>query len=639
VRLSVTDDGWQIKVLDNGSGIEKSDLAIAFARHATSKIANASDLQNLSTLGFRGEALPSIAAVSIVEIKSRTQDAMEGWHMTVTDGFPGKTEPTGMPIGTQITINKLFYNTPARRKFLKSAALENGHITSLLAKMILSHPDIAFTLSRDDRIILRSSGDGSLKQAILAVYGSDVAAALTPLQGESADIKVSGLVSLPPFSRTSRKYYHIFINGRLVQSHDVNNIIDTAYRTLLPEKRYPAVVLHIALPPQDIDVNVHPAKLEVRIQKETVLRLAECLLEAFRQALTWTPQTVVPLAGKASHIPLPLLKDGPPLCAAQPTANTETTFTPQTVEKSNTEGIFKQMLSALPQNYSDKVTEDNFASQLFSGLTGVGTDRTEVSLNSAVTEDKNNIRPEKENFASLLFSGLTGARTNLPNAPVQTNEITKPYKQKLINGIEPEQITLPEPESIYGRLEPLGQLDSAYIIATLAADLYIIDQHAAHERLRYEKFQKQYAGTGSATEFLTVPYKLELGSLQAEILINNITALTGLGFILEHFGGHTFLLRGIPAWYQGEDAPEELLFGLLDKAEEGNMTLSKFTPEQLFSMACHSAVRGKQRLTWPEIAWLLKELAACPQALTCPHGRPIIIKISAAEIIKRFMRS
>ncbi len=618
----------EIQVVDDGCGMVASDLPLAFGRHATSKLHTASDLAAIQTLGFRGEALPSIAAVSRVEILSTAKGALSGYAVQAADGEVKLLGEAALAEGTKVTVRDLFYNTPARKKFLKSYATETGQISRLIGELILSRPDIAFLLQIDGRTVLRSPGGSSAEKAVLAVYGAEVLAALRPVAYQAGGVQVAGYASLPPFARSSRRYYHFFVNGRLVKSPELNAIVDTAYLSLLPEGKHPLVALYLTLSAGAVDVNVHPAKTEIRFNQ--LKEVKEAVLAALRRALALKVPEPEPMAEDGLGLIMSILgkhqaEPEPQLKAAEPTFDLsgDIVITPEAPSE--------------PKELPDAAALRH--------LSGEG--MTELLKDSR----------EEEGFAQKLFENLLKA------APGHKQEYRRDDGEWLAENFgvtyldEPQQTSLFAAESnLFLALRPLGQLNDSYIIAALAEDLYIIDQHAAHERILYEEFALAFGLDSRETSLLAVPVTVDVGALNTELLLSNITRLADFGFVLEHFGGSRFVIRGVPLWYvRGSESDHRrksrvydndiagfflgVLDMLLETAEDEQLDIARLNKLELFTKACKSAIKANEHLNGQEIAWLLHNLAECDKPQTCPHGRPTFFKITDAEIRRRFMRS
>lgn len=654
VRLFADDEHQYIcgiQVADDGAGMLPIDMQAAFGRHATSKLSRADDLDSLLTLGFRGEALPSIASVAKVEIVSVPRGAVVGRCVQAADGTVTDMGEAVIAAGTRVTVSDLFYNTPARRKFLKSYAVETGYITKLLGDLILSRPDIAFELEIDGRRVLRSPGGGRPDKAVLAVYGSEVLANLRPVYLDMGEVAVRGFCSMPPFARASRRYYHFFVNGRLVKSDELNSMIDDAYLSLLPEHKYPLCVLYIALPPATVDVNVHPAKTEIRFRKPAEVR--EALLAALKQALKLQPEISTDSTNAAGAgiqtdeaavdggvdqtallfkiLGKHQVADSEPVMAAEPALSLGGDIEMPSTPKKHTENEEQAAMSDLPD---------------WENLSG---------------EDMKNMLSEQNkepDFANKLFQNLIAAAGGAKREYSREDGdwLAENYGITYMENYESKPQTLFEDKSnLFLVLKPLGQVNNSYIVATYGEDLYIIDQHAAHERILYEEFTLAFSLDSRETSMLAVPQTVEVGDLQAELLMNNIVRLADFGFIVEPFGEGRFVVRGVPLWYvRGAESDHkrkskiydndiagffsDVLDMLLDSGET-EPDIGKLNKLELFTKACKSAIKANERLNNQEISWLLYNLAECEKPQTCPHGRPTFIKLTDAEIRRRFMRS
>lgn len=617
-----------IQVVDDGRGMLPVDLQAAFGRHATSKLFDAEELNGILTLGFRGEALPSIASVSRVEIASKVKGELAGYLVQAAEGVITEPDEAAIAEGTSVTVQDLFYNTPARRKFMKSYATETGYISKLIGDFILCRPDIAFELEIDGRKVLRSPGGSRPDKAVLAVYGAEVLSALRPVYLDAGEIAVRGFVSMPPFARANRRYYHFFINGRLVKSAELNAIIDDAYLSLLPEHKHPLCVLYIALPPQTVDVNVHPAKTEIRFNKPAEVR--EAVLQAVRAALT--VRAAVDEARQAED--------------DAETAKILSILSAHTAAESPAEK-FVAAEPALDLGSDIEIIADKAAADAapdFNNLSG------EDMKNMLSNQNK------EPDFANRLFKSLIEA------APGQKREYSRDDGEWLaenfgVTYLDEPDATKPvaDKSNLFLAMRPLGQLNNSYIIAALNEDLYIIDQHAAHERILYEEFTLAFGLDCRETSMLAVPVSVDVGDLQAELLLNNIVRLADFGFVIEPFGGSRFVIRGIPLWYvRGAESGHkrksriydndiagfflDVLDMLLEDADRVP-DIAGLNKLELFTRACKSAIKANEHLNGQEISWLLYNLAECEKPQTCPHGRPTFFKITDDEIRRRFKRS
>lgn len=560
----------KIQVSDNGSGMSPADMRLAVQRHATSKIRTAADLEHLSTLGFRGEALPSIASVSQLTIASKTADAEHAYLMQVINGKASVPEVSAAKNGTTVLVDRLFFNAPARRKFLKSPRTEMGAISDIVSQLAVSHPEIAFTLRHGNHRTIVTAGNGDLAQAVLAAYGNDMAQNLLHVTGDL----LSGLVSLPSYSRSQRNY-HFFINGRSVRSRELSLAVEDGYDTLLPAQRYPAVFLFLTLPLDSVDVNVHPNKLEVKLRDPKTVK--EAIAEAIRFAL-YKSERLVPRLGQ---IPEPEVLQRDRIDAEPPLSPVTPAIAPPPIISFNRVGE-RQTLSP-------------------------------TALYKALYQGA---LPMKPRSASTQMSML---QDTAPDDP-------------------PQSIVFPPQKLRYSSLHIIGQYKGTYILAAGEAGLYIIDQHAAAERVIYERIAAQTEDTADSA-MLAVPLRIQLSQSEHILLTDHILELRDFGFILEYFGDTTYIIRGVPAWYD-DDQAERLLLAVLDSIRaEGKSSMRKLRREELFLAACKQAIKANRYLTAQDISGLFAQLDACESSSTCPHGRPIAVLLTEKELRKRFLRS
>jgi len=517
-----------IRVVDNGAGIPPEEVDLAFERFATSKVATADDLEGISSLGFRGEALPSIAAVSEVTMVTRSRDELSGIFVNIKDGAILEKAKRGCPPGTTVTVRNLFRNVPARLKFLKSASTENGHISNLVSQYSLAFPEVRFTLIIDGRTTFRSPGSGSLREVLGAVYGLDVAKAMLAIEAkEGADPLlpgITGFISPISLTRASRSYLSFFVNRRWVQSRMATYALEEAYHGLLMVGRHPIAVINISLLPQEVDVNVHPTKNEVRFRNERDIFSA--VQKAVRATLT-------------AQAPMPTL-DTLPQPQAAPAAPTE----------------------RLPA--------------------------FDVRPGEAVAKSPVAVPPSAEPVAKSL--------------PI---------------------------------LRVVGQMANTYVIAEGPDGMYLIDQHAAHERVLFERIRNQRSRRAVEVQGLLQPVPVELTVRQQELLELQSEALSEYGFGIEHFGERTYLVRSVPAVLSGQNVAQSLV-EVLDFLAEGEKGDRR--EEIAISLACHGAVRAGQALSHEEMRDLIRQLEQAAQPRTCPHGRPTMIHLSASQLEKGFGR-
>ncbi len=529
-----------IRVTDNGIGISEDEIAVAFERFATSKLDTDEDLESVGTFGFRGEALPSIAAVSRVTMVSRPRGEDSGIQVDLDAGALVRKQRVGAAPGTSVTVRGLFHNLPARRKFLRSAASEATRVQSAVGRFALARPDVSVGLTVQDKSQFMTSGSGSLREAMAAVYGADVAEAMLDIETsgrEGAPIQVGGLIGRPSIARSNRNHVTIYINGRWVQNRSLTYALHEAYRGFLMERRFPIAVVSIDIPYGEVDVNVHPSKTEVRIRDEG--RVFAALQRAVRETLV-------------ANLPV--------------------------------------------QELSTRQTTPS-----------VGTAPTDPRSYWPIPLPQDQATPD----------GAT------PGLPMQT-KLPQPSQQPLI------------PHRALPALRVIGQIKTTYIAAEGPDGMYLIDQHAAHERVLFETI-KEAASTGTpSVQGLMEPATVDLTPEQVEIVEAHRSSVNGLGFEFEEFGGTTFILRGVPALLVSEDPPSALR-DVLDLMAEGG-GYESWEERAAYSLACHGAIRAGKVLTSRETEELVRQLEQCSQPHTCPHGRPTMIHLSQARLEEEFGR-
>ena len=546
IRIEVVQGGRRlIRVSDDGCGIPAGEVELAFARHATSKLSTADDLYRVQTLGFRGEALASIAAVSRLTLTTRTADEETGSLVRVEGGAIVHREPLGRPVGTTVLVENLFYNTPARLKFLRADTTEAGHIARLASSYALAYPERRITLQNNDRLVLRTTGTGALLDAIIAIYGLDVAerTIVVPPSDGASGIRVWGIIGAPSVHRPNRQDIVLFVNRRWVQDASLNVAASDAYRTLLPNGRYPLVILNIELPSEDVDVNIHPTKREVRF------RHARDVFSAVQRAVRTTLM---------AHNPIPV--SGPEYQGA------------------GAPGEW-QRREALADLRRPTTEQSRLAMDLYRPGDARGDGSFIVPQNEADSE---------------------ASAQRLP------------------------------------MLRVLGQVAQTYIIAEGPGGMYLIDQHAAHERIRYEELRAQRDRQGIVTQELLDPLPIELSPQQATLLEPQAATLAAFGLEVAPFGTNTFLIKRVPAGLADGDIVGAVM-ELLDAAASGGEGFS-WEDQILITLSCHTAVRAGRTLSLEEQRDLIRQLERAALPHTCPHGRPTMIHLSQAQLEKEFGR-
>jgi DNA mismatch repair protein MutL len=553
----------KIRVVDNGDGLEEEDCFLAFERHATSKIKDEADLFRIRTLGFRGEALPSIASVSHLELKTSTGER-PGTFVVLKGGELIQSGRTSSRKGTDIIVSHLFFNTPARLKYMKTIHTELGHIVDVMNRLALAHPHISFRLTHNGKQLFYTNGNGDVRQVLAAIYGFEVAKKMVAIHAETIDFTIDGYVSLPEVTRASRNYMTTIVNGRYVKNYPLYKAIEEGYHTLLPIGRHPIAFLNIAMDPLLVDVNVHPAKLEVRFSKEGELN--ELVQHAIRDV--FQKKTLIP------------------------------EVTVSRVEKPRTE---QQTFS-----FQHVVKESNIVPQ-----------RT-ISYSELAKKADERIAFEKnEKRASDV-----GAES------LNVESLEPPHVEKL-EEIDQERIP---------PLYPIGQMHGTYILAQNENGLYIIDQHAAQERIKYEYFREKLATATNELQPLLIPLTFTYSSSEYLLIDSHRDELAACGVFLEPFGHNSFIVRSHPQWFpKGEEAT------MIEEMIQQVLTMKKVDMKQLrekvaIMMSCKQSIKANQFLRSDEIFALLESLRKTSDPFTCPHGRPIIIHFSTYELEKMFKR-
>lgn len=584
IEIEVEEAGLaKIRITDNGNGIEEEDVLLAFQRHATSKIKNENDLFRIRTLGFRGEALPSIASVSRLEMKTSTGDGA-GNRVVIEGGKVEVYEKASSRRGTDITITDLFFNTPARLKYMKTIHTELGNITDVVNRLALSHPEVAFRLIHNERKLLQTNGNGDVRQVLASIYGMAIAKQLVPISGESLDYKVSGYASMPEVTRASRNYISTMINGRFIKNYALAKAIQEGYHTLLPIGRFPIVLLNIDMDPLLVDVNVHPSKMEVRISKEAELNelVTGIIKNAFKSKI------LIPTAYTQEKREVPKSEQTTLIL------DERTNPTPERKE-------IKWELPVAPSIIKEKGTTLEVKAEPW------------IPKQEVDVEEQKTISNNWENTSSELDS------------------------------IEPEQemepiIEVDQLESRIPRLYPIGQMHGTYIFAQNENGLYIIDQHAAQERLKYEYFREKVGQVHAELQELLVPITLDYSTDEYLKINENRMELEKVGVFLEEFGLNSYIVRSHPQWFpKGEEKQiiEDMIEQLLSMKK---VDIKKLREEAAIMMSCKASIKANRHLRNDEIQALLDDLRKASDPFTCPHGRPIIVHYSSYEMEKMFKR-
>lgn len=587
VTVEIQDGGTSlIRITDNGSGMEKDDISMAFLRHSTSKIRSAQDLQTIHSLGFRGEALSSISAVAQVELLTKTAHAMTGCRYQINGGVEKSMEDIGCPDGTTFIVRQLFYNTPARRKFLKSNITEAGYISDLMVRLSMSHPEVSFKFINNRQNRLHTSGNGRLKDILYHIYGRDISANLLPVEAGQKGVRMTGFIGKPIICRGNRSYENYFINGRYIKSPVITQAVEDAYKTFTMVHKFPFAILHFTLDTAELDVNVHPTKMEVRFSHGQ--ELYKFIYETLRQVLY----------GREL---IPEVKPSEP----------------------------KQAVAVVPKPLSKPIERPVIRST--SGLIEHPTERSAaqtVTQPKVTPTPKPDIRPELKETEEKLPEPFEKKR--LEALRVSTVE-DKPQQYELF-----ETGLLTKEARVRHKL--IGQVFDTYWIVEYDGKLFIIDQHAAHEKVLYEKLMKRFKENQPMTQLIQPPIILTLSMTEMDLLNRYMDQFKKMGFEFESFGGKEYALRGVPSDLYGFTG-KEMVIELLDElAGEFERMRTDVIGDKIATMACKAAVKGNMRISSKEADALIEELLRAENPYTCPHGRPTIISMTKTELEKRFKR-
>lgn len=601
VTVEIKDGGMTlIRVTDNGIGIPKDQVKTAFLRHATSKIRSVEDLLSVSSLGFRGEALSSISAVAQVELVTKTAESFSGVSYKIYGGEEEAFEDIGAPDGTTFLVKNLFYNTPARRKFLKSATTEAGYVEQMMVHIALSHPEISFKFIHNNKNKIYTSGNGKVKDIIYHIYGRDVAGALIPLEAQNEDVKVTGFVAKPYVSRGNRNYESYFINGRYIKSSIIYKAIEEGYRTFTMKHRYPFVCLDFKIDQELLDVNVHPTKMEIRFRNGR--EIYELVVDAVRAALLQKDLVQDVLRETPKKKELPKTKE------VKKPEPFEVNRRKEEVQKVDQQGQgVQQQVEKQRQAVQQQIEKPSHP----------------VKKTPIASEPSKNTK--KPTYAGLNY-----------------NTQKKEFPQYKTDELSSNQMTLREDPVFSVQARPdrkiLGQLFKTYWLIEYEDQLFIMDQHAAHEKVNYERLMKNFKEKEIYSQRLEPPMVVTVSMTEAEALTRYKDAFAGLGFTIESFGGNEYCIREVPANLYGI-GERDLFMELLDAVSQENGTLdTEVIASKIATMACKMSIKGNQRVSLMEVEHLLDELMKLENPYQCPHGRPTIIKMSKYEIDKKFKR-
>ncbi|MCR5686736.1 MAG: DNA mismatch repair endonuclease MutL [Lachnospiraceae bacterium] len=560
-----------IRVTDNGSGIVKDSIRTAFLRHATSKIRCADDLNTISSLGFRGEALSSVAAVAQVELMTKTPDSILGYRYNISGGREMSFDEAGVPDGTTVIVRNLFFNTPARKKFLKSPLTEANYVTQLMERLILSHPDISFKYTVNSDIKLSSSGNGDIQAGIYNIFGRQIKEALNPVSFESEECTVSGFSGRGEISRGNRNGEYFFVNGRFVKSRVLSAAAESAMSPYLMQHRYPFIILYIDIQSELIDVNVHPAKTEIRFRDEKqIYEIIESSVSASMKHREQIADALAPLI--SSEQDKPKAED-----------------VPEPFQHSRLDKIQADPSYETPKTHTESTADPVFAESLI---------QSQKALQSSDLCSTSAAKPVQENLFTDGFLSAAHAK-----------------RHKLI-----------------------GQVFDTYWIMEYEGKMYMMDQHAAHEKILYERFSKQIENNAVVSQIISPPYIVSLSLSQEEALKESLDAFSDIGFTIEYFGGREYALSSVPSELF-RMSPQDYFISIIDElAADPKAKSPKQAADRIATMACKAAVKGNMRLSFSEADKLISDLFELDNPYNCPHGRPTLISFSREDIEKMFKR-
>lgn len=616
ITVEIADGGKKlIRITDNGSGMEADQVPVAFLRHATSKIEKIEDLESIASLGFRGEALSSIAAVSQVELITKTPASISGCRYVIEGGRECALEEMGAPEGSTFLVRNLFYNTPARSKFLKSDMTEANYISTLMEQLALSHPDISFKYIQNKQVKLHSSGNYSVKDVIYSIYGRDITKALLEVSYTNDFMKVEGFVGRPEISRGNRSFENYYINGRYVKNNIITKAIEDAYKGFLMQHKFPFVSLHIQMEGNDLDVNVHPAKREVRFARGA--EVYDGIFETVHRALTGQEMIPQVTVGREEKEP--------------PRQKVKIGDIPEPFEKKRIESAFTEEEEALFQVKKEDKPEENTLRESNEVKQSIpkqsAPKQSALKPNTPVKipsiPEKPDLEKSEKSSANLLRDAAFTEEVKQKPAPCEQLDL---FQEELLN-----------PKSRQ-RHKLIGQLFDTYWLVEFNDQFYIIDQHAAHEKVNYERLTKQLKQQTIESQYISPPMIVTLNLEEEALLKANMDYFRSFGFEIENFGGKEYCISAVPANLYGL-TEEGLFLEMLDQlaAEGEKNALSLFTA-QLARMACKSAVKGNHQMSAAEADQLIDELLTLDNPYHCPHGRPTIIRMSKAELEKKFKR-
>ena len=652
----------QIRIIDNGSGISNDDLARAFLRHATSKISADYDLFHIETLGFRGEALASISSVSKVTIKSCAGEAQG--KMLVLEGGKVVSEEYYAPIkGTDLSVENLFYNTPARLKYLRNPHTEQANITNIIHKFALSYPNVAFELHVDGKITFKTYGDGDVHKILSKIYNMGVARNMIEFSGSNDDYKVFGYISVPEETRASKNYINIFINGRYIKNYGIQNAIIDAYGTLLMINRYPLCVINIEMDPILLDVNVHPTKQEVRLSKEAeLIRLIKEVIAERLSNYTYIPQGMNNVLTKKEKAKIEKINFLDELDNKFGDAEDKNIFSEEKKEPEVDLEVELSFPDTQEEVASHVIQEDEF---LFGGdlLTNSREEKTPVQSKENTFNQRSNTQRIKSDLPDLSYSphprdnrnkfGDKPTKKEIENfmnfSKKEDNASYEDRTEKVVSNVvkddshfnEIKDAKIVQDDDTKVRTLPdlkvLAQIFKTYILSEADNKLFLIDQHAAAERYNYEKLQREFIERKNYKKQMLIPLMFDFSVEEAAEVRNNLEKFEELGIVFEEFGDNSYVVREFPGWIEEDE--EQMIKIIVEKVlRNNNITFNELRNDAIAMASCKMSIKANQVLTDVEMNKVISDLYECKNPFTCPHGRPIITKMEKKDLEKMFKR-
>lgn len=594
-----------IKVTDDGKGMQKDDACVAFLRHATSKIQKEEDLDAIFTLGFRGEALSSIGAVSEVDLYTKRREDLQGTHTVCTGGEIVSSEDAAIPDGTTFIVKNLFYNVPARRKFLKKDATEAAYIQDIMTRFIFAHPEISFRLISNGRAVLTSAGDSNLKSCVYAVYGKDFSSSMIDVDYETEYVKVTGLIGKGSLARPNRNYQSFFVNKRYIKSPLMMRALDEGYKNQIMIGKFATAILNIEINPALVDINVHPTKLEVKFSNESDIYSA--VYGAVKEAL-YRIETPLPKKEK---------KDEPK------------NFIGDVAVENSQIKLFEKAEIKEEKVFEPKKTEVTVFSKEEKPLSVFEEKKPLVVEQPKMFENLEFLETKKEKMPEAETKRVEEKATDVPLAVIEEKEQIKPE----LEAVQEKEVLNAEFD-----FKLIGQVFDTYIIIECGDEIKLIDQHAAHERLQYEELKKNLENSKVYSQSLLIAETLNLSAVEMSVFRDNLEFISSIGFDAEEFGQNKVIIRAVPQSYGGDDAQDLFVEILSQLAEFKKEIISEKRQRLLYTIACKSAVKANCKMSDTEQIELVKMVFSLEGINTCPHGRPIVVTYSKKDIEKEFKR-